>query len=241
MIAVLGIEYRDCANTFSLTGTIEPYRATNSSYPGCWAYADMLQVGVRHGLNLQETRSHFAGWAIVSSPLILSHDVNDDEVMDRIWDIISNDEILAVNQAYVGESGGVYEQANQTILLELDLGSAISIPVYQYLSKPITKNKVAVLLMNSANETRTLTANFTNIPYAGCSHDDNGSHCDYLVRDIWRHSSLGRFRDSWSVDVESHDAAFITLEKVGGIENSRLKNDLSTARLGSRKQNTATS
>ncbi|KAL3928690.1 MAG: hypothetical protein SGBAC_012541, partial [Bacillariaceae sp.] len=79
-------------------GTVEPYRATNSSYPGCWAYADMLQVGVRHGLNIQETRSHFAGWAIISSPLTLSHDVNDDEVMDRIWDIISNDEILAVNQ-----------------------------------------------------------------------------------------------------------------------------------------------
>lgn len=182
----------------------------------------MLQVGVRHGLNIQETRSHFAGWAIVSSPLTLSHDVNDDEVMDRIWDIISNDEILAVNQAYVGESGGVYEQASQAVMLESEGGPAVSIPEYQYLSKPIASNRIAVLLMNSANETRTLTANFTNIPYADCSHDGTASHCDYLVRDIWKHSTLGRFRDSWSVDVESHDAAFITLEKLGGIKNSRL-------------------
>jgi hypothetical protein len=54
-------------------GTVETYRGTNSSYPGCWAYADLLQVGVRNGLNVYETRSHFDGWAIVSSPLILSH------------------------------------------------------------------------------------------------------------------------------------------------------------------------
>lgn len=201
-------------------------------------------MGVRHGLNIQETRSHFAGWAIISSPLTLSHDVNDNEVMDRIWDIISNDEILAVNQAYFGESGGVYEQANQTILLDSESVSAISLPEYQYLSKPIGQNKVAVLLMNSANETRTLTANFTNIPYADCSHpDEQVSHCDYLVRDIWKHSGLGKFRDSWSVDVEPHDAAFITLEKVGGggIENSRLneKNrDVTGERLGSRTQPT---
>jgi hypothetical protein len=70
-------------------GTVETYRGTNSSYPGCWAYADLLQVGVRNGLKVYETRSHFDGWAIVSSPLILSHDVNNDTpVMETIWDII---------------------------------------------------------------------------------------------------------------------------------------------------------
>ena len=71
-------------------GTVEPYRKTNSSYPWCWAYADMLQVGVRNGLSLAESHSHFGGWAIVSSPLTLSHDVNDDSVMEESWDIISN-------------------------------------------------------------------------------------------------------------------------------------------------------
>ena len=91
-------------------GTAEKYRKTNSSYPGCWAYADMLQVGVRNGLNHYETKSHFGGWAIVSSPLILSHDVNNNSVMDKVWDIISNREVIAVNRAYAGDSGGVSGQ-----------------------------------------------------------------------------------------------------------------------------------
>ena len=33
-------------------GTVEQYRKSNSSYPGCWAYPDMLEVGVSgHLLN----------------------------------------------------------------------------------------------------------------------------------------------------------------------------------------------
>ena len=78
----------------------------------------MLQVGCKHGpggsrdpgLSLEETRSHFGSWAIVSSPLTLSHDVNDPDVTERIWPIISNKLALKINQAYVGDSGGVYYQ-----------------------------------------------------------------------------------------------------------------------------------
>ena len=46
----------------------------------------MLQVGCQHGpggasdpgLTMSETRTHFGAWSIVSSPLTLSHDVNND-------------------------------------------------------------------------------------------------------------------------------------------------------------------
>ena len=60
--------------------SIIPFAEQNLSTPGCWAYGDMLEVGVSDGsssLTLGETRSHFGGWAILSSPLVLSHDVND--------------------------------------------------------------------------------------------------------------------------------------------------------------------
>lgn len=36
------------------------------------------------GLSPEETRSHFGGWSIVSSPLTLSHDVNNDTTMDAV-------------------------------------------------------------------------------------------------------------------------------------------------------------
>merc|ERR1719305_1939999 len=82
--------------------TTVPLAAQNLSYPGCWAYPDMLQVGCAHGpggshdpgLSEEETRTHFGAWAIVSSPLTLSHNVNDDAIMDKIWPVISNKEVL---------------------------------------------------------------------------------------------------------------------------------------------------
>merc|ERR1719469_716569 len=66
------------------------------SRPGCWAYPDMLEVGCQHGpggagdpgLTAAESRTHFGAWVIVSSPLTLSHDVNNDTIMDQIWPVI---------------------------------------------------------------------------------------------------------------------------------------------------------
>lgn len=168
-------------------GTIEPFRNANLSYPGCWAYADMLQVGVGNGLSLAETRSHFGSWVIVSSPLILSHDVNDDTVMNEIWNVISNREVLAVNQGYFGGSGGVYGVANETIVLEQGRFQA-EVPMYQYLSKPLGLNKVAVLLLNSGKATRLLTATFADIPGLGNGMgDEDEDEDEFLVRELWAH------------------------------------------------------
>ena len=60
----------------------------------------MLEVGCAagpggssdSGLTFAETRSHFGAWAIVSSPLTLSHDVNNNTLTDFIWPVISNKE-----------------------------------------------------------------------------------------------------------------------------------------------------
>ncbi len=55
------------------------------------AAQDMLEVGVRlgsGGMSLIESRSHFGAWCIVSSPLILSHDLNDDNINNQIWPIM---------------------------------------------------------------------------------------------------------------------------------------------------------
>jgi len=104
------------ANFGSILGNLHttiPLAAKNLSTPGCWAYPDMLEVGCAagpggrsdSGLSIEETRSHFGGWAIVSSPLTLSHDVNNETMTDFIWPIIANPEALAVNQEYYGFSG----------------------------------------------------------------------------------------------------------------------------------------
>ena len=91
------------ANYASVVGNLQSvtkFSSQNLSYPGCWAYPDMLEVGVLAspfktdvGLTIEETRSHYAAWAIVSSPLTLSHDPSNTTIMDAIWPLISNKEV----------------------------------------------------------------------------------------------------------------------------------------------------
>lgn len=85
------------------------------SVPGCWAYPDMLQVG-RLGCSSRTsgcpvppqyegwTRTHFAAFCIISSPLVLSI-YPSDENLTPILDIIGNKGAMAVNQAWDGHPG----------------------------------------------------------------------------------------------------------------------------------------
>ena len=63
----------------------------------------MLEVG--NMATLEEDRSHFGAWCIVSSPLILGYDVTNRSLTQKIWPIISNAEAIAVNQQWAGHPG----------------------------------------------------------------------------------------------------------------------------------------
>lgn len=71
--------------------------------PGCWAYPDMLEVG--RLASFEEDRAHFSAWAVTSSPLILGHNLLDKDVADAVWPVISNEEVIAVNQQWAGHPG----------------------------------------------------------------------------------------------------------------------------------------
>jgi len=73
------------------------------SRPGSWAYPDMMEVG--RMATVEEDRSHFGAWVITSSPLILGYDLNDESITDKIWDIISNREAIAIHQTWAGHPG----------------------------------------------------------------------------------------------------------------------------------------
>lgn len=64
---------------------------------------DMLEVG--NLKTYEENRAHFGAWCIVSSPLILGHDVTNEATTSAIWDIITNTEAIAVNQQWAGHPG----------------------------------------------------------------------------------------------------------------------------------------
>jgi len=210
--------------------TTNKYAAQNLSRPGCWAYPDMLEVGCAHGpggahdpgLSEAETRTHFGAWAIVSSPLTLSHDVNNATIMDKIWPVIANTEVIAVNQAYAGHSGSPFKKSVDTVTLgdtdysavekgaDYSTVGSMETASFQYLYKP-TKwdgTATAVLLMNSDTAAQDLTVHFADVPSL-----DTTKCSTWAVRDIWNHKDLGIFRNhSFTAKaVGSHDAAFLMI------------------------------
>ena len=48
------------------------------------------------------SRAHFSAWCVVSSPLILGLDLTDTAAVDDAWDVVSNPEVIAVNQQWAG-------------------------------------------------------------------------------------------------------------------------------------------
>ena len=166
-------------------------------------------------------RSHFAAWVIVSSPLTLSHDPSNQTIMDAIWPIISNKEVLAVSQSYAGHSGSPFKQASTTVRLasvnpaalykdmtveETAQVGALDTPTWQYFYKPMAwdGSKMAVLLMNHGDETVDLRLDFADVPGL--------ASLKCKARDLWKRADLGTFSGTYTAkDVASHDSVFLLL------------------------------
>jgi len=138
-------------------------------------------------------------------------DVNDDAIMDAVWDLVANPEIIAVNQAWFGHSGSAFKQSEDAVALgsipptrHFDAVAAVDAPAWQFLYKPVDATTTAVLLMNSADAAATLTLNFDDVPgFVGTP---------VAVRDLFARQDLGVVADdSMTLDVAAHDAAFLLL------------------------------
>lgn len=55
----------------------------------------MLQVG---NIPFVESRTHFSAWAVTSAPLILGFDLRNQTAMQLAYPIITNTDVLSVNQ-----------------------------------------------------------------------------------------------------------------------------------------------
>ena len=194
----------------------------------------MLEVGCQHGpggahdpgLTAAETRSHFGAWAIVSSPLTLSHDVNNETITAAIWPVIANEEAIRVNQAWAGHSGSPFKEGADRVQLRwrAPLGGrshdaaapieahALDAPKFQYFYKPIGKAEWAVLLMNHDDAPQDLALSFADVPGLSCTK------C--ALSDVWAYGkSVGTFDTTYTAKaVGAHDAVFLTITPAAAVE-----------------------
>jgi len=100
--------------------------------PGAYNDPDMLEVGIGN-LTLEESRSHFILWCMLSAPLILGLDVR--SIKDEILQLITNPSFIAINQ------DSLLAQASRTMLQ----------PGLDLLLKPLADGSFALCLFNKTD------------------------------------------------------------------------------------------
>ena len=105
---------KDVGNSWRTTGDISDnwksmmkiIDVNDQSYqyagPGGWNDPDMLEIG-NGGMTLSEYKTHFSLWAISKAPLLIGCDVT--TMSQEIKDILTNPEVIAVNQDILGIQG----------------------------------------------------------------------------------------------------------------------------------------
>ena len=152
------------------------------SRPGSWAYPDMLEVG--NLANYAEDRSHFSAWVITSSPLILGFDVTNDAIVSRVWDIISNKEVLSVSQTWAGHPG--------RLVNEKPYG-------FQVWGKVLGDKDQAALAMSNTRTAATVTFTFTDFGFAATD--------TVSVRDLYQQKDLVKMAGQFTTDsITEHDS-----------------------------------
>lgn len=161
--------------------------------PGHWNDPDMLVVGkLGWGPNLQPTMltpneqiTHITLWSLLSSPMLLGCDLSQ---MDQFTiDLMSNDEVLAVNQDPLGKPAGRKVKIDQA----------------EVWARPLWDGTTAVGLFNRGPGASEITAQWSDIGIKGSQP----------VRDLWQQKNLGEHVNSFSATVPRHGAVLLKIGK----------------------------
>jgi alpha-galactosidase len=162
--------------------------------PGHWNDPDMMIVGwVGWGkgpypthLTPDEQYTHVSAWCLQSVPLLLGNDLT--KLDDFTISLLTNDEVLAVNQDPLGKQA--------TVVTKIDSCGV--------LAKPLEDGSMAAGLFNITDSlTRKLAVKWTDLGITG----------KWIVRDLWRQKDLGVFENEFAADVPPHGVVMIRLRK----------------------------
>ena len=122
-------------------------------------------------------------WSLLPSPLIVGANLPDNDPWTLA--LLTNPEVLAVNQDSLGASGVPVSQADG-----LDVWS-----------KKLADGSLAVGLFNRGELEDTVTADWSKLGITG----------RYTVRDLWLRKDLGRFNNRYAASIPSHGAILLRL------------------------------
>ena len=151
--------------------------------PGHWNDPDMLEVG-NGGMNLEEYRAHFSLWSLLAAPLIAGNDLRN--MSPEIRDILTNKEVIAVNQDALGKQGyRLRKEGDQEVWVKL-----------------LSDGSRAVVLFNRSEQASKIAVNWSEL----------GLGKTAKVRDLWSKKDLGNLENSYSATVPRHGVVMVRVK-----------------------------
>jgi alpha-galactosidase len=164
--------------------------------PGHWNDPDMLVVGkVGWGPSLHPTKlkpneqiTHISLWCLLSSPLLIGCDMSNMD--DFTLALLTNDEVLDVNQDPLGKPAGRVAKDGQT----------------EVWARPLFDGTKAVGLFNRGRQPAKVRAAWTELNLDG----------PQPVRDLWQHKDLGAPSDGFEAVVPAHGTVLLKVGRPRG-------------------------
>ncbi len=163
--------------------------------PGHWNDPDMMIVGVvgwnsaekwPSRLTPDEQYTHMSAWCLMSVPLLLGNDLT--RLDDFTLSLLTNDEVIAVNQDPLGKQATVISRIEDLGVMAKDMEDG---------------SKAAGLFNLSDNGVQPVVLKWTDLGIKG----------RYIVRDLWRQKDLGTFDNEFSYNVNQHGVVMVSLRK----------------------------
>ena len=150
--------------------------------PGHWNDPDMLEVG-NGDLTYDENVAHFSLWCILSAPLMLGNDVR--SMSDEVLEIITNKEVIAINQDPLGRQGEKVRDDGD----------------FEVWSKELHDGSRAVVLFNRSESEAKFGFDWSEV---GLSQN-----LEFTVRDLWQKKDVEKYKGSFSATVPSHGVIMV--------------------------------
>ena len=113
-----------------------------------WNDPDMLMIGME-GLNLIQNKTHFTMWCMMNSPLMLGLDLRRITKGDNLYSIISNKELISLNQDALGiQAKRIFTTAALTDASTPDKAYIEDINRIDILAKPLSDGSLALCFIN---------------------------------------------------------------------------------------------
>lgn len=164
--------------------------------PDHWNDPDMLEVG--NGMSVNEDRAHFSMWCMLAAPLIAGNDLSN--MSEETKEILTNKEVIAVNQDSLGIQGFKYFEKDG---LEIWF-------------KPLLYDNWAVCFLNRSTKPIEINFQWNNYIVVDSVFNKvvNFKTNIYKIRDLWLKKDLGTTEKDFYAVIPSHDVIMLRLHPI---------------------------